>query len=143
VNRQARRRLLIAVIVIVVAFAAGVFWLVRSQGAYYRQVGDLTTAGLDGKTVKVGGTIQPGSLWRGDSGGGGFTIKDLTGKSDEVLVKYAGSVPSTLGAGVQVVILGTYHGGSRGGTIDASEVQTKCPSKYKDKASPAATPASQ
>jgi cytochrome c-type biogenesis protein CcmE len=141
VSRQARRRLLIAVVVIVVAFAGGVIWLVRSQGSYYRQVGQLDQS-LNGKSVQVGGTVLPGSLWRGDSGAGGFTMKDLTGASDEVKVTYAGGVPSTLGAGVQVVVLGTYHAGT-GATIDATEVQTKCPSKYKDRASPAATSASQ
>jgi len=57
VNKKSRTRLLIATGVIVVVFVIGVVFLVQRQGAYYRQVSDLTTGKYDGKNVKVGGRV--------------------------------------------------------------------------------------
>jgi len=132
VNRKARRRLLIATLVLVAAFAVAVVWVVRSQGAYYRQVGGLTSAD-DGKLVKVGGSVAASSLSH-DAAGYHFTLRDLTGKAETVAVLYAGQVPDAFGPGVDVVVVGRYHAGGR--AIAAEELQTKCPSKYKASASP-------
>jgi cytochrome c-type biogenesis protein CcmE len=134
VNRKARRRLLIAVAVVVVAFAAGVVYLVWAQGAYYRQVGELSVASeLDGKTVKVGGTVVPGSFAE-DGTIQSFAIRDLTGYGATVNVKYGGTVPDTFGPDVDVVVLGVYDAAA--GLITAEELQTKCPSKYEGRKSP-------
>jgi cytochrome c-type biogenesis protein CcmE len=126
--------LLIAVAVVVVAFAAAVVYLVRAQGAYYRQVGELSAAsGLDGETVKVGGTVVPGSFAK-DGTVQSFTIRDLTGSPATCRVRYSGIVPDTFGPDVDVVVLGTYDASH--GFISAEELQTKCPSKYEGKKSP-------
>jgi len=135
VNKKSRTRLLIATGVIVVVFVIGVVFLVQKQGAYYRQVADLTTGQYDGKNVKVGGKVVGGTINR-DAGGVHFTIQDLTGKSDTVKVTYAGQMPGTFEDGVDVVIVGKYA--ATDGTINADQLQTKCPSKYKGKESPAA-----
>ena len=129
-SRQARRRLLIGVALIVIVFAAGVFWLVRSQGAYYRQVGELAGGTLDGRTVKVGGTVVDGSVRR-QQDAMVFTISDLTGADESVRVRCSAALPSAFGSGVQVVVLGVYHAAV--GLITADEAQTKCPSKYEAK----------
>jgi cytochrome c-type biogenesis protein CcmE len=125
--------LLIALAVVVVAFAAGVVYLVWAQGAYYRQVGELSTSGLDGKTVKVGGAVVSGSI---DKQGDVelFTIKDLTGTGATVDVEYGGAIPDTFGPDVDVVVLGVYDDAA--GLITAEELQTKCPSKYEGRKSP-------
>jgi cytochrome c-type biogenesis protein CcmE len=134
-NKKSRTRLLIATGVIVAVFVIGVVFLVQKQGAYYRQVSDLTTGQYDGKNVKVGGRVLDGSINRDDSGVH-FTIEDLTGKTDTVQVTYTGQMPNTFDAGVDVVVIGKYA--SNGGLIRADQLQTKCPSKYKGQASPAA-----
>jgi cytochrome c-type biogenesis protein CcmE len=130
--------LLIAVAVVVVAFASAVIWMVRAQGAYYRQVGELSAAEMDGKTVKVGGAVVPDSIDR-DGGVQWFAIKDLTGRDAVVRVRYDGAVPDTFGPDVDVVVLGIYD--AAGGVISAQELQTKCPSKYEAKKSPASSSA--
>jgi cytochrome c-type biogenesis protein CcmE len=135
VNKKSRTRLLIATGVIVVVFVIGVVFLVQRQGAYYRQVSDLTTGKYDGKNVKVGGRVLGGSIDR-DASGVHFTIEDLTGKADTVKVTYAGQMPNTFDAGVDVVVVGKYA--STDGVITADQLQTKCPSKYKGQASPSA-----
>jgi cytochrome c-type biogenesis protein CcmE len=137
VNKKSRTRLLIATGVIVVVFVIGVVFLVQRQGAYYRQVSDLTTGKYDGKNIKVGGRVLKGTIAR-DAAGVHFTIEDLTGKSDTVKVTYSGQMPNTFDAGVDVVVVGKYA--SAGGVITADQLQTKCPSKYKGQASPSAQP---
>ncbi len=134
-NKKSRTRLLVATGVIVAVFVVGVIFLVQRQGAYYRQVSDLTTGQYDGKNVKVGGRVLDGTIER-DTTGVHFTIEDLTGKTDTVKVLYSGQMPGTFDAGVDVVVIGKYA--SNGGLITAEQLQTKCPSKYKGQASPAA-----
>ena len=134
-NKKSRTRLLIATGVIVVVFVIGVVFLVQKQGAYYRQVADLTTGQYDGKNVKVGGKVIAGTINR-DASGVHFTIQDLTGKTDTVKVTYNGQMPNTFEDGVDVVIVGKYAAAD--GVVSADQLQTKCPSKYKGSASPAA-----
>ena len=138
-NKKSRTRLLIATGVIVAVFVVGgVIFLVQKQGAYYRQVSDLTTGQYDGKNVKVGGKVPNCTINR-DSTGIHFTIADLTGKTSTVKVVYSGQMPNTFNSGVDVVVVGKYAASD--GTITADQLQTKCPSKYKAQASPAAASA--
>jgi cytochrome c-type biogenesis protein CcmE len=134
-NKKSRTRLLVATGVIVAIGIAVVVYLVSTQGAYYRQVSDLTTGQYDGKNVKVGGRVLDGTIER-DATGVRFTIEDLTGKTDTVNVLYSGQMPNAFDAGVDVVVIGKYA--SNGALITADQLQTKCPSKYKGSASPAA-----
>lgn len=130
-NRTARRRLLIATAVIVAVFAVGIVVLVQRQGAYYRQVSDLTSGNYDGRSVKVGGVVLDGTITRDDSGVH-FVMQDVTGKADTVRVTYVGQMPGTFASGVDVVVVGTYAAAS--GLIEADQLQTRCPSKYEGKA---------
>ena len=134
-NKKSRTRLLVATGVIVAVFIVGVVFLVQKQGAYYRQVSDLTTGQYDGKNVKVGGRVLDGTIKR-DAAGVRFAIEDLTGNAAQVNVLYSGQMPNTFDAGVDVVVIGKYA--SNGALITADQLQTKCPSKYKGSASPAA-----
>lgn len=136
-ERLTQRRLLVAVIVVILAFAAGIVWLVRSEGAYYRQVGELRAGSLDGKSVKVGGRVVPESVTT-EGSLQTFAIADLTGAGETVTVRYAGVLPDTFGPSADVVVLGTYDAGA--GLIDAEELQTKCPSKYEAGRSPTPSP---
>jgi cytochrome c-type biogenesis protein CcmE len=129
VNTRSRTRLLIATGVIVAVFVIGVVFLVQRQGAYYRQVSELTIGQDDGRNVKVGGRVLDGTIAR-DGDGVRFTMQDLTGKTDTVVVTYPGQMPSTFAAGVDVVVVGRYAAGG----ITADELQTKCPSKYQGQA---------
>lgn len=134
-NKKARTRLIVATIVLVVAFAAGVVYLMTKQGAYYRQVSDLSTQQLNGKVVKVGGAVIGNTITR-DASGVHFAIQDLTGKPDKVNVTYDGQMPGTFAGGVDVVVIGAYSAAN--GVIAADSMQTKCPSKYKGQARPQA-----
>jgi cytochrome c-type biogenesis protein CcmE len=134
-NKKSRTRLLIATGVIVAVGIAVVVYFVSTQSAYYRQVSELATGQYDGKNVKVGGRVLDGTIKRDDTGVH-FTIEDLTGERETVNVLYSGQMPNAFDAGVDVVVIGKYA--SSGGLITAEQLQTKCPSKYKGQASPAA-----
>ena len=134
-NKRARTRLIVATIVIVAVFAAGVVYMVSREGAYYRQVSDLSRQDLNGKQVKVAGRVVGGSVSH-DAAGLHFALQDLTGKPDVVKVDYAGQVPGAFGAGVDVVVTGKYAAAES--LIAADQLQTKCPSKYESQASPRA-----
>lgn len=135
-NKRSRTRLLVATGIIVAVFVVGVVYLVQRQGAYYRQVSDLTTGQYDGKNVKVGGRVLDGTIKR-DATGVHFTIEDLTGSPETVDVSYDGQMPTTFEAGVDVVVIGQCA--ANGSLITADQLQTKCPSKYEGKASPASS----
>jgi cytochrome c-type biogenesis protein CcmE len=135
VNKRARTRLIVATVVIVAVFAAGVVYVVSREGAYYRQVSDLSRQDLNGKQVKVAGRVVGGSISH-DAAGLHFALQDISGKPDEVQVGYSGQVPATFAAGVDVVVTGKYSAGAR--LIAADQLQTKCPSKYESQASPRA-----
>lgn len=136
-NKKARRRLIIATVVIVAVFTVGIVLLVSKQGAYYRQVSDLTAQDLDGKNVQVGGKVVEGSIVH-DGSGYHFTILDLTGKQSTVKVNYSGQMPETFGPNVDVVVTGSFAAATT--VIDAEKLQTKCPTKYQAQASSAAQP---
>jgi cytochrome c-type biogenesis protein CcmE len=137
VNKRSRTRLLIATGIIIAVFAAGVVYVVQRQSAYYGQVSELTTEDYDGKNVKVGGRVLDDTISR-DESGVHFEIVDLTGTLDVVAVTYAGQMPNAFAEGADVVVTGRYAAAD--GLIAAEQLQTKCPSKYEGKASPAAQP---
>ena len=139
-NRKSRTRLLVATGFIVVVFVIGIVFLVEREGAYYRQVSQLTTGQYNGKNVQVGGKVLNGTIKR-DGNGIHFTIQDLTGKTNTVNVVYAGQMPNTFSSGVDVVVEGKYAAGDD--TITANQLQTKCPSKYKAQATTPPTTATQ
>ena len=135
-SKRAQRRLILATVVLVAVFAVAMVYVVVRQGAYYRQVSALTAAD-NGRNVKVGGAVVRGTIVRG-AGGVRFALEDLTGKSSTVRVDYAGQMPATFAAGVQVVVTGRFT--SSDDVIVADQLQTKCPSKYQGKASPLPQP---
>jgi len=55
-----------------------------------------------------------------------FTAKDTTGKSIKVI--YHNAKPDNFEMSEKLVLKGRYEGGQ----FDCKEIQTKCPSKYKD-----------
>jgi cytochrome c-type biogenesis protein CcmE len=126
----------VATVVLVAVFAVAMVYVVVHQGAYYRQVSALTAAD-NGRNVKVGGAVVRGTIVR-DASGVHFAIEDLTGRPTTVRVDYAGQMPATFAAGVQVVVTGRFAWG--GDVITADQLETKCPSKYEGKASPLPQP---
>jgi len=123
-------RLIGVTAVILIAIAAVVVISGNTTGAYSSTVAAVTKdSSLVGKRVKVGGAVVAAS-WDKQSNPMKFVIKDekdTDGKGPTVKVVYTGGVPSTFGDGVVAIVTGEL---TADGTINATEMITKCPSKY-------------
>jgi len=130
VNKRARMRLIGVTAVILIAIAAVVLLTGNKQGAVYSTVPKVVEdSSLVGKRVKVGGTVVEGS-WDKKSNPMVFTIRDesdKTGDGPTMKVVYTGAAPSTFGDGVVAIVTGVLEGDQ---TLKATEMITKCPSKY-------------
>ena len=129
-NKRARVRLIGVTLAILIAVGAMVYYTGGKQGAYE---GDLAAVAKDsslvGKQVKVGGTVVAGS-WDKQSNPMRFTIrgeKDTAQSGPTLKVVYTGTVPATFGDGVVAIVTGKLAGD---GTVAATDMITKCPSKY-------------
>ncbi len=87
---------------------------------------DVAVKGASGRTVRLGGLVEQGSVQRGT---GGATFKVTDGNS-AVTVKYAGILPDLFREGQGVVTLGTLQ---QDGSFRASEVLAKHDETYMPK----------
>ena len=130
VNKRARMRLLGVTAIILVAVAAIATSVGSGDGALGSTVAAVAAdESMVGKRVKVSGAVVPGS-WDKSSSPMRFAIKDESDKSFDgptIKIVYNGPVPSTFGDGVVAVVTGELQ---PGGTIDSTDMITKCPSKY-------------
>lgn len=130
-NKRAKTRLIgvtaIILLAVVALLASGVF---SGNTAYYRTVPEIAEdRELVGERVKVGGIVVTGS-WDQKQNPMTFVIRDEMDKDEtgpELKIVYNGAVPATFGDGVTAIITGEL---GADGTISASEMITKCPSKY-------------
>jgi cytochrome c-type biogenesis protein CcmE len=129
VNKRARMRLIGVTAIILIAVAA-ILYGTRGNAAAYGTVTDLAKGKTKvGERVKVGGAVVNGS-WDKQSNPMKFTIReenDKAGNGPTIKVVYSGTAPNTFGDGVVAIVTGTLK---EGGVVEASEMITKCPSKY-------------
>jgi cytochrome c-type biogenesis protein CcmE len=131
-NKRARMRLIGVTSVLLIAIVGfAIYFGNRSdQGAVYANVSNIAKDNsFVGKRVRVGGSVVPGS-WNKQSNPMRFTIReesDKTGTGPTLKVVYTGTVPNTFGDGVVAIVTGTLD---KNGTVAATEMITKCPSKY-------------
>ena len=129
-NKRARMRLIGVTAVILIAIAAVVLLTGNKQGAVYSTVPKVVEdPSLIGKRVKVGGTVVEGS-WDKKSNPMVFVVRDeadKTGSGPTLKVIYTGAAPSTFGDGVVAIVTGVLEDSK---TLKATEMITKCPSKY-------------
>ena len=130
---MARRkpRLNAKLIVVAAVLAATVGFLVYnalgSSMAYFVTVSELQTSGknLAGEQLRVGGNVEPGSI--SQDGFGGQLRFVMTDGTHTLPVVYDGSAPDIFAEDVEVVAEGTM---GPDGTLVASNLLTKCPSKF-------------
>jgi cytochrome c-type biogenesis protein CcmE len=94
---------------------------------YFVTVGELRASGQDlsGETIRVGGNVQPGSIER--DGFGGELRFLMTDGTHTLPVVYNGTVPDIFSDQVEVVAEGQI---GPDGTLVASNLLTKCPSRF-------------
>ena len=122
-NRKIKFGIGIAIILAVVAWEA-VSGFQQSK-TYYVTVKELTSGKVSHQHVRVGGTIDPGSIQRN----GEILTFRLSQGQDMIPVTYDGSatLPDDFKGGAKAVVEGSYLAN---GTFRAEKVQAKCASKY-------------
>jgi cytochrome c-type biogenesis protein CcmE len=96
--------------------------------AYYQTVDELKTLGVsaNGKSYRVSGQVVAGSVVRAEDGlSMTFTIDEL---GSTMPVVYHGIIPDTFKEGVGVLLEGKYANGR----FEATNIMTKCASKYEE-----------
>ncbi len=99
------------------------------SATYYYEVSEFLEldSSMYGQSVRVNGTVVPGSIKQEAQGLVlKFTINDIE-KDASLSVIYHGAVPDTFKAGNDVVVEGKY---TTEGTFEATTILTKCASKY-------------
>jgi cytochrome c-type biogenesis protein CcmE len=127
-----RLRLLVPLVIAAAGIVATVFVFVQGEGTYSRTVDQLVShqASFMGKPVRVSGKLVHGSLGIGENGcDHRFRI---SGESTELPVRFAECVvPDNLrdvpGIDVEVTVEGRPDSD---GSLNATRVLTKCPSRY-------------
>lgn len=124
-NTAAKRRLtLVGLIILVVAI---VLFVVLGGGstAQALSVGQAASGQYDGKKVQVSGAVVDDSyVTEGTTTT--FQVRDEDDASQTLQVVYEGALPATFGNGITAICTGKVGDG----VLTASEMVTKCPSKY-------------
>jgi len=128
---------IIKVIITVMIVGGALTYLVLSsfgEGAivYYKTVDELLSerADFEGNVVKVNGLLVDGSIQQ-KPGTDQFKFT-LSKNGKELLITYSGILPDTMKPGRELVVQGILQSGTD--RLIASEILTKCPSKYENKA---------
>jgi cytochrome c-type biogenesis protein CcmE len=117
-----KRKHIIALVVAVAFIGIAAFALVDNKIDY----SDFEKAASNGRRAQVSGTYdkEKGSRYDVASNTFSFVMKDRQGH--EMPVKYAGARPNNFEIAPSVVCVGKVEGG----VFEASDIQTKCPSRY-------------
>jgi cytochrome c-type biogenesis protein CcmE len=119
-------KFIIAIGAIAIALTYLVYGGVKDTMVYYLTVEELNgrIPFVYGETVRVSGTVVPGSIKKDLDGSLEFKITD---DKQSINVKYKGIIPDIFRDGVQAVVEGSYTPES---VFQAKVLLAKCPTKY-------------
>ncbi|MBK8261756.1 MAG: cytochrome c maturation protein CcmE [Nannocystis sp.] len=86
-------------------------------------------AKYQGRTIKVHGTVVPGTVRQKVGASGDYTF-EIEREGRRLAVHYTNMVPDTFAEGGEVVLTGRLSGA--GDRFDSDEMAAKCPSKYEE-----------
>jgi cytochrome c-type biogenesis protein CcmE len=130
-----KKRLLKVVLSAVLVVGAIGYLVVSSFGktmVYYKTVDELLndTSKYSGTPIRINGVLVPESLMQKP---GTHQYRFQMSKRGKVLdVSYLGIVPDSMEDGRDLIVQGEFN--VQAGLFDATEILTKCPSKYEAKA---------
>ncbi len=129
-NTKTKRRLVVVTGVIVIVLIVALAVIGGSTAAKTMSVADALTAQSVGERVQVSGNVVDNSFTT-ENNVLTFSIYDPDGdESQTLVVRYDGSASSTFGNGVTAICTGTLTEENGEVVLVASELVTKCPSKY-------------
>lgn len=126
-NKKMRKRLGIVSAVIVVVLVAVLAVVGGNTAAKSVSISEALDPSMQGQKIQVSGNVVDDSFST-ESGVLVFSIYDAEGDpSEQLTVHYSGSASSTFGTDVTAICTGKV---GSDGILVASELITKCPSKY-------------
>lgn len=127
-NKRAKKRLFIVTLVIVIVMAIILASIGAGGASETLTVAEAAGGSYSGEKVQVSGAVVEDSYTSSD-GTMTFDIYDAEADDSSVTLRvvYSGSVPATFGNGVTAICTGTI---GDDGTLEATTLVTKCPSKY-------------
>ena len=113
---------------IIVVFLAVMIYLFTQTNVQYES--SFVKVMESGKTLKATGSWVKERNYEVDKANNTFSffMKDAQGNLMKVV--YKGTIPNNFESSTSVVVTGKY----KGGTFHATDILTKCPSKYQDQA---------
>lgn len=123
---------LLSAAVVIGAVAYLMFTSFGESMVYYKTVDEflVDTARFDGRAVRLNGVLSPGSL-RHDASVDEYRF-NLTKQGKLLEVAYRGVLPDSMRDGQELIVHGTLDQAAK--LFVASEILTKCPSKYEAEA---------
>lgn len=131
-----KRKKIVPALLTVAIVAGGLVYLLVAgfddTVVYYKTVDELLAepARFESRPVRINGVLVSGSV-KSKLGTDEYRFQ-LTKRQQVVDVTYSGILPDTMREGQELVVQGMYNPARR--TFDASEILTKCPSKYEAQA---------
>lgn len=121
-------KFIIGGVIIVIAAAALGYAAFMGGGTYYYEVGEYLDKGasLTSQNTRVSGEVSADLTTETDMTTR-FSLLDMTGRPDAMVVVYRGQLPDTFEVGRQVVVEGKLGGD---GIFEAINIISKCSSKY-------------
>lgn len=120
-------RFFVAGSILAVAIAFLIYNGMQGTSAFYMTVGELqaATAVSEGKQIRVGGNVVPGTI---EHGGIGQELRfSISDGAASVAIVYDGAPPDIFSDHAEVIATGTM---AEDGTFHATELLTKCPSRF-------------
>jgi cytochrome c-type biogenesis protein CcmE len=118
-------------IIIVVFMAIMIFLFTQTNVSYENNFSKVINSE---KTVKATGSWVKEKNYTFDKNNNIFSFYMKDDKGNEMRVYYKGMIPNNFESSTSVVVTGKYINGS----FQATEILTKCPSKYQDQATQSA-----
>jgi cytochrome c-type biogenesis protein CcmE len=129
-TRKGRRLWLLLICGLGVSVSAGLsLWALSDNLQHFVSPSDLATVGAGGRTVRLGGLVEKGSVQRATQGRPSANFR-VTDGANSVAVTYAGILPDLFREGQGVVALGVLR---PDGGFQASEVLAKHDETYMPK----------
>jgi len=113
---------------IIVVFLAIMIYLFTQTNVSYEQ--NFSTVMQSGKTVKATGKWVKERNYEVDKANNIFSFYMQDTKGDLMKVVYHGTIPNNFESSTSIVVTGKYNNGN----FHATDILTKCPSKYQDQA---------
>ncbi len=113
---------------IIVVFLAIMIYLFTQTNVSYEQ--NFETVMQSGKTVRATGTWVKERNYEVDKANNIFSFYMKDNNGDIMKVVYHGTIPNNFESSTSIVVTGKYHNGN----FQATDILTKCPSKYQDQA---------